>query len=217
MATSNANVTKVEKTNQDDIWLKPKCYNNRRSATKFQSIYNNSKLVVNIKELTYNIIGIKTKHKYYIDEYGNIYSEFSKSYLKHQIGNNGYHRVEICRKKFLVHRLVAMAFIPNVDNKAEVNHKDTNVDNNCVNNLEWCTRKENNNYFITYNKRVKNIKRGENSNFSKLCKNDVLDILRKLKENYSIDDIANEYNVIPKTIRNIKNNKTWKHINRQID
>lgn len=46
----------------------------------------------------------------------------------------------------LVHRLVAKAFIPNPYDFAEVNHKDENKLNNCVENLEWCNRKYNKNY-----------------------------------------------------------------------
>lgn len=47
------------------------------------------------------------------------------------------------RKSILVHRLVALAFIPNPDNLPCVNHKDGNKHNNNVSNLEWCTRSHN--------------------------------------------------------------------------
>lgn len=63
---------------------------------------------------------------------------------------NGYLFVYLCkdgvRKHFLVHRLVALVFIPNPFNLPMVNHKDENPQNNSVENLEWCGVKYNINY-----------------------------------------------------------------------
>lgn len=71
--------------------------------------------------------------------------------LKPQInGKAGYYLVFLqhkgISKGFLVHRLVAEAFIPNPDGYKEVNHRDENKANNSADNLEWCSRKYNVNY-----------------------------------------------------------------------
>ena len=55
----------------------------------------------------------------------------------------GYLRVQLSRKDFYIHRLVAETFIPNPENKPMVNHKDGNKHNNCVDNLELVTHSEN--------------------------------------------------------------------------
>lgn len=64
------------------------------------------------------------------------------------IKNSGYQFVQLYKnnkyKNLMVHRLVAQAFIPNVDNKPQINHIDGNKLNNNVTNLEWCTNSENN-------------------------------------------------------------------------
>jgi len=69
-----------------------------------------------------------------------------------------YKRVSLCKegkvKRFAVHRLVASAFLPNLENKPEVNHIDFNGSNNNLTNLEWCTRKENMEHSAKYNPRT---------------------------------------------------------------
>lgn len=57
--------------------------------------------------------------------------------------SNGYRVLTLKGKMYKVHRLVAMAFIPNPDNKPHINHIDANRANNHYKNLEWCTPKEN--------------------------------------------------------------------------
>ena len=63
---------------------------------------------------------------------------------------DGYLKVRLYKNKgygtFFVHRLVAETFIKKVPNKIIINHKDGNKSNNRVNNLEWCTQKENVNH-----------------------------------------------------------------------
>lgn len=72
--------------------------------------------------------------------------------------HDGYKRVTLCyygkKKHWMVHRLVALAFIPNQDNLPEVNHRNENTANNYVSNLEWCSRTYNANYG-TLPKRIK--------------------------------------------------------------
>ena len=67
--------------------------------------------------------------------------------MKTHLDTYGYERVCLhtteCDKHMQVHRLVAQAFIPNPNNYPQVNHIDCDKTNNCVENLEWCTAKEN--------------------------------------------------------------------------
>ena len=68
--------------------------------------------------------------------------------LKPKINNRGYYQIDLVDKnnictRFLIHRLVAQAFIDNPNNYNCVNHIDCNKLNNNVNNLEWCTKEYN--------------------------------------------------------------------------
>lgn len=77
---------------------------------------------------------------------GRIFSKFIMDFLNPTKTKNGYHVVTLfCKNKksnLLVHRIIAKLFIPNLKNKPEVNHKDSNKLNNDVKNLEWLTKNE---------------------------------------------------------------------------
>lgn len=75
--------------------------------------------------------------------------------------HGGYLRVGIrtnkCLKNYMIHRLVAKAFIPNPLNKPQINHIDGNKLNNRVDNLEWVTAQENTQHAIKHNLRPSNV------------------------------------------------------------
>ncbi len=86
---------------------------------------------------------------------------FKSVVLKQFKNNNGYLLVVLSKngveKQYLVHRLVAEAFIPNPHNLPQVNHKDENKLNNCVDNLEWMDAKTNSNYGTGIERRITKI------------------------------------------------------------
>ena len=82
--------------------------------------------------------------------------------LKQSMHTKGYKTVSLTKdgktKTLFVHRIVAEAFIPNVDNLPMVNHKDEDKTNNFVENLEWCTNDYNINYGTARRRQAKKIR-----------------------------------------------------------
>ncbi len=72
--------------------------------------------------------------------------------LKQKTDKDGYKEVALCKEGKMyykrVHRLVASAFIPNPNNYPVINHIDENPSNNCVSNLEWCSKSYNTKYSV---------------------------------------------------------------------
>lgn len=87
---------------------------------------------------------------YGVNEIGEIYSFYTNRVLRPSVSKDGYRQCVFHKNKeqhiMPVHRAVALAYIPRCDESLVVNHKDENKLNNCVDNLEWVTRRENNVY-----------------------------------------------------------------------
>jgi hypothetical protein len=135
----------------------------------------------------------------------------SKGYLRTMILiNNKF-------KTIKVHRIVAENWLENPLQKLQVNHIDFNRSNNCVENLEWVTPKENTMH--SYNAgRIKkpvciNYAKGEQIGTSKITEKQVIEIRNKFQPRiYTRQMLANEYNISPATIKDIILKKSWKHV-----
>ena len=109
-----------------------------------------------------------------------------------------------------VHRLVAIAFIPNLENKPHINHIDGNKLNNDISNLEWCTPKEN---AVHAHETGLSTYKGEKHHLTPFTKEEILSIREEYKDpNTSHRDLARKYGVEKTTIGNIIRKKTWKHV-----
>jgi len=125
-----------------------------------------------------------------------------------KLARRGYVVINMSRRRFFVHRLVASNFLENPHNKPQVNHIDAVKNNNKLSNLEWCTNREN----VDHAFELGLCPKGENSKASKLKEQDILCIKDLLKEKNTKYSIAKLYGVSRNTIHDIKEGITWKHV-----
>lgn len=109
-----------------------------------------------------------------------------------------------------IHREIALAFIPNPENKPLVLHKDDDKLNNEIDNLYWGTHKDN------HKDRQRNFGKeiGENATNNKIMESDAKRILELVNTDLSQRQIADMYGVDQSTISDIKRGKSWKHLER---
>lgn len=118
---------------------------------------------------------VKSLKRHVVHNYSG-FKTLKERILSAKADSNGYCVVVLCRdgnkKTFKVHRLVSVAFIPNPQNKPQVNHKNGIKDYNYFENLEWCDRSENVNHaikmgFLTYKKGKDHCNYGADNKLSK--------------------------------------------------
>lgn len=134
--------------------------------------------------------------------------------LKQFLDNWGYKQVYLYKngkkKTIKVHRIIAEAFIPNPEHKETVNHINGIKTDNRIENLEWCTNKEN------FNHAIKNglvVHYGENNKLAKLTDNKVREIFKLRKSGMTHINISKIFGVSRPVISNILARKYWKHVN----
>ena len=155
-----------------------------------------------------------------ITEDGQIWSKRSSRFLKLNI-LNGYlaHVTKIGGREgknvvLKAHRLVAKAYVSNPENKPYVNHKDGDKLNNHVDNLEWCTAKENTQH--AYATGLAKAASGTEHSSSKLSEEAILFIRNNYKpydKEFGARGLGRRFGVSHSVISNVINNKTLKGIN----
>jgi hypothetical protein len=154
-----------------------------------------------------NVMYKLSLNDYVITKDGKIFNKINNHLLKPYINNKGYQRVVIGGKKYFVHRLVAELYVPNPENKMQVNHIDGNKQNNHYSNLEWVTNQENRNHALKNNLHFT----GSRCSWSKLNEEKVIYIRNS---NLSYNELAKKFNVSERTIKDVKNYKSWKQLKR---
>lgn len=153
-----------------------------------------------------NGFGTLTFDDYEITEYGEVFNlRFGRRKVKPQCNGKGYLRVYVGGKLYFVHRLVAERYVPNPENKPQVNHKDGNKLNNCADNLEWVTNQENRTHAMDHNLHLC----GEQCSWSKLTQSDV-DYIRNHPDKSKVE-LAQMFKVSRRTISDVQNHRSWKN------
>jgi hypothetical protein len=153
---------------------------------------------------------------YQVSNEGRIRRNKNGHILNHRFMDTGYDRCVLYKKgnpkTLMVHRIVALSFIDNKDNKPIINHKDSNPKNNNVENLEWVTAKENTWHSINKGRQCL---WGE-KHPSALIKEKDARLMIKLCSEYAIKRkaVAIIFGVKRHIVDMLMTNRSWKHIDR---
>jgi len=156
---------------------------------------------------------IKGYENYLISDRGMVFNLKFKRFLKPSNDGRGYFYVNLWKngveKNQKIHRLVALAFLLNPENKRTINHIDGCKANNHVSNLEWNTHSEN----IHHACDTGLMQRGEKNGQAKLNESQVLEIRRlHATGNYTQTALGKNFGVDNSLIGYIVRRKNWKHI-----
>lgn len=153
---------------------------------------------------------------YFVDVHGDVYSTKTGQLkvLRKSKDRKGYLKVYLYKENkrnfFKVHRLIAQTFIPNPDNKPQVNHKDANKTNNHVDNLEWVTNQENMDHAKHNN--LLSGREGTSNGNSRYSDELITTLCKELSSGCSVSEVSQKFNVNRHLVKDLKAKKTWTHI-----
>ena len=203
----------IENLNEEYVYFKQQFNLNKdqvkRAKRVIFSIYENN--------IIDGFTKVKSLENYCVNEDGLILNTRTRGMVRPSINKKGYLQVCLTNKNtYSIHRLVALTFIENKENKTEVNHIDGNKLNNHISNLEWNTTQEN-----LEHKRINNLGKtlkaklsatGINNSQAKLDEEDVIFIRTNCETKIDIKKFSKELDVSIATIYDIKNRRSWTHI-----
>lgn len=151
---------------------------------------------------------------YRVYESGRVYSVLRNRLMSVRINPKGYNRINLGPKNkqfnYLQHRLIAELFIPNPENKPQINHINGIKTDNRLENLEWCTAAEN----------MKHAKdtgliwhpKGQETHNSKLKNAHVFFIRSMINMGFNQSELANLFSINQSIVSRIKNKQNWQHV-----
>lgn len=137
--------------------------------------------------------------------------------MKQWLNQNGYLQLLLIKgekpKRFGVHRLVCLSFLPNPADKPQINHINFIRTDNRLVNLEWCTCKENLDHTRNHGRMPRLNMEGQLNTNSKLTESDIYELYNHLKMGGQKRDFYLRKGVGKATINEIINGKRWSHLN----
>ena len=205
---------RITKNGKYEAFISDRCktislgtYDNENNAIFAIEKYRNDRLREHVRNFDHEPEdGVIYEDNYIVFSNGDIFN-LNGHKMSPAIDKNGYLHGLINRKNHSYHRIIAECFIPNPYNKTDINHINGIKTDNRAENLEWCTRSKN--VIHAYRSGLEKHVVGIDNHNSKL--ND--ELVRYIREsNKNSYELAKELGVDSSTIRDVRNNKTWRHI-----
>lgn len=169
-----------------------------------------------MKEIWRDIVGYEKFYK--VSSVGRVKSMRTNKIRILQLHKHGHYDVgftlNYSRKLYKAHRLVAIAFIPNPENKPDINHKNGIRTDNRICNLEWVTVAENNKHARETGLFKSTI--GMTRSRGKLKRAEVIKI-RKMRGKYTIDFIARKFGIHKATVLRTCSGKSWANVHENLE